>query len=298
MSLANKNWKQYNLFPIFKILTMFLIESNILNMLKKILFWVLAVILTLVASVYQKETGPTNEKRLEVLIDGTSYQCKLPRSGNEVDKAVVLKGFPAETKAFLFWKKYPTADAFTKVEMITGDEGLTAVLPVQPHAGKLEYYVEINGTTYFEAEPLIIRFKGAVPAWALIPHILLMFIAMLTGSYAFLQALSNDEVYKKYIFITLGILIVGGFIFGPIVQYFAFDTPWAGIPFGTDLTDNKTLIALVALILSAITSKKKWNRWIAISSIIVLFAVFSIPHSFRGSELNYETGTVVTSQTD
>ena len=39
------------------------------------------------------------------------------------------------------------------------------------------------------------------------------------------------------------LLAVGGFILGPLVQNYAFGELWTGVPFGWDLTDNKTLIA-------------------------------------------------------
>ena len=45
---------------------------------------------------------------------------------------------------------------------------------------------------------------------------------------------------------TLVFLVAGGFVLGPIVQHQAFGAYWTGIPFGFDLTDNKVLIALVA----------------------------------------------------
>ena len=52
---------------------------------------------------------------------------------------------------------------------------------------------------------------------------------------------------KKYLtFLTMGSLFLGGMLLGPIVQNFAFGDYWTGIPFGWDLTDNKTLLAAIA----------------------------------------------------
>jgi hypothetical protein len=34
-------------------------------------------------------------------------------------------------------------------------------------------------------------------------------------------------------------------ILGPVVQYYAFGEFWTGVPFGWDLTDNKTLVAVI-----------------------------------------------------
>jgi len=61
-------------------------------------------------------------------------------------------------------------------------------------------------------------------------------------------------------------------------------------PFGIDLTDNKTLIAMIAWLLALWKSKnEKTGRWWVISAAIILLAMYSIPHSTLGSELNYET---------
>ncbi len=46
-------------------------------------------------------------------------------------------------------------------------------------------------------------------------------------------------------------------ILGPIVQKYAFGELWTGIPFGWDLTDNKTLIAFLFWILAVIMNRKK-----------------------------------------
>ena len=57
--------------------------------MKKVLFWILAIFITLGASVYQRMTGPTNPKYEVVNIAGEEYKFKLPRSGAETDCEVV-----------------------------------------------------------------------------------------------------------------------------------------------------------------------------------------------------------------
>ncbi len=61
--------------------------------------------------------------------------------------------------------------------------------------GKLQYYFEITdskGTrTFLKDTPVVIRFKGDVPASVLVPHILLMFIAMLFSTLAGLMAIAK-----------------------------------------------------------------------------------------------------------
>ena len=45
-------------------------------------------------------------------------------------------------------------------------------------------------------------------------------------------------------------------ILGPLTQYYAFGALWTGFPFGIDLTDNKTLIALIGWIIAAFMLKR------------------------------------------
>lgn len=281
--------------------------------MKKVLFWILAIVITLAASVYQRMTGPTNPKYVETSIAGEDYKFKLPRSGGETDCSVVLKGFGSQqmqdslgmsVDAVMHWRKYPSSDDFAAVRMMPAKEGLTAFLPAQPQAGKLEYYIEIQTFRKDEVQalktrtmlcyddPLIIRFKGDVPAWALIPHILCMFISMLFGAYAFLCALADMPQYRRYTILSFVLLVLGGFVLGPIVQKYAFGVYWSGFPFGGDLTDNKTLFAGVALLVAVLTGKRSWNRWAVVVAMAVMFAIFSIPHSMRGSQLNHQTGVI------
>jgi len=261
--------------------------------MKKALYWTIAVLITLAASVYQRMTGPTYPKHFQVEMEGKQYQFTLPRSaGTNPIAPLVLKGAPKEMDAYLLWRHYPSKEYFNEIHMTPTKDGLLALLPAQPAAGKLEYFININGKSYFEDEPLVIRFKGDVPATILIPHILLMFVAMLFACYAGIMAIIKNPTYKKYTLITAVILFIGGFIFGPLVQHYAFGMYWSGLPFGTDLTDNKTLFALIAILAAVVTRKWKWNHIVTIIAVLVMFIVFSVPHSVRGSELNRNTGQI------
>ena len=49
---------------------------------KKVLFWVLAVIISLTAMFYQRMTGPTYPKKYEITYQNEDYSFSLPRSNN------------------------------------------------------------------------------------------------------------------------------------------------------------------------------------------------------------------------
>jgi hypothetical protein len=84
---------------------------------------------------------------------------------------------------------------------------------------------------------------------------------------------------------------------GPLVQKYAFGAYWTGWPFGTDLTDNKTAIALIgwAGAFFAMRGSRRPQLWALLASVLLL-AVFLIPHSMLGSELKYENGRPAPSQ--
>ena len=168
------------------------------------------------------------------------------------------------------------------------NEQWEAVLPVQPVGGKLQYYVTFDGIDYPGDEPPVIRFRNDVPAGILIPHILLMFAAMLFAVYTLLLVIACRE-YSKWLKITVATLFIGGFIFGPLVQHAAFGPWWTGFPFGTDLTDNKTLLSFLFFLAALATLKWKHNKWVVCLAVLFMIAIFTIPHSAFGSEYDYTT---------
>lgn len=282
--------------------------------MKKYILWALAFIITMAAAFYQRHTGPTYPKKFDITLNNKPYELKLVRSLALNEKPEVKLSIADSTiRAKIFYKRfrsdeeYQSADfsyrnipvhsfIMNKIFKITTDEGLFAAVPQQPAAGKVQYYFEITdskGTqTYLKEKPVVIRFKGGVPSYILIPHILLMFIAMLFSTLAGLMSVIKYSLYKKYAVWTLILFIAGGMILGPIVQYFAFGDFWTGIPFGWDLTDNKTLIALLFWILAVYMNRKTDRPIYAALAAFVLLLVFSIPHSLFGSELNYGSGQV------
>jgi hypothetical protein len=120
----------------------------------------------------------------------------------------------------------------------------------------------------------------------------MMFIAMLFSTLAGLFAIGKNPLFRKYTTWTLILFTAGGLVLGPVVQYYAFGDLWTGIPFGWDLTDNKTLIAFAFWILAFVMNRKKERPIYTAIAALVLLLVYSIPHSMFGSELNYQSGEV------
>jgi len=279
--------------------------------LRSALLWVLAVVMMLSSAVYQRLTGPTNPVRGEIVVDGQPQRYRLLRSEESVRDARIAVPSPMPGAAGrVIYRRYPTTDRFRLARMVTettgdGGEELAAYLPAQPAAGKLEYRIEVSspsgilhipsGGEGMDRATIVMRFKDPVPLPVLLSHIVFMFFAVLIGMRAALGALFAHGDVHRLSWVTLGLMSVGGMVLGPIVQKFAFGAYWTGFPWGYDLTDNKTLImwavwiaACAALGWKPRSERPSWRARVAVlAAAVVMTVVYLIPHSLRGSELDY-----------
>lgn len=260
-------------------------------MKKSILYWFIAAIITLASVYYQRITGPTHPYSSKVDLADEVIKSKLIRTYAKPGDAEIKIEIKNESiSGFYKYKRYPSHDEWTQKEMIRDGDYLIAYIPQQPPAGKVMYRIFLekgNQETVLSEKPLVIRFRGDVPAWALIPHIILMFAAMLFSMRAGIAALAKEKTFTISL-LTVITLFLGGLIFGPIVQKFAFGEYWTGWPFGTDLTDNKTAIAFIFWIIALISSyrNKQHRTWVLVASIVLLL-IYLIPHSLMGSEIDF-----------
>ncbi len=281
--------------------------------MKKVLIWLFAIVITVGAAIYQKKTGPTYKRIDEISLQDSTWEIELIRTSGPRPARIKLPMKNDEVEARLVYRRFKVAEEWTTVDFAYKDikyhgwfmtkvlgyqdeNALVAYLPVQPPAGKLEYYLEISGygetVELAKDEPVVIRFKNNVPASILIPHILLMFFGMLLATVAGMYAIFKIERFKRLTIWTFWILLFGGFLFGPWVQWHAFGDWWTGVPFGWDLTDNKTLFAFIFWIAAVIGNRKKSRPALVILAAVMTLVIFSIPHSLFGSTLDVTTGEV------
>lgn len=279
---------------------------------KGALLWVLAVFLMLSSAVYQRLTGPTHPVRGEMMVDGTPQRYRLLRSEESIRDARLAVPAPGpDATGQIFYRRYPTEDPFVPVPMAreTTEDGrveLVGYLPAQPASGKLEYRIEVttpdgvvripDGAAGPDSESIVMRFKDPVPLPILLSHVSFMFFAVLIGMRAGLGALATPDTIRRHAWIALVLMSVGGMILGPIVQKYAFGAYWTGFPWGYDLTDNKTLIMWLAWAVAV--GVLGWKRteappgWKArltvLAAAVVMTVVYLIPHSLRGSQLDYD----------
>jgi hypothetical protein len=267
--------------------------------------WLLAVVIMFAAAEFQTRTGPTYEFKGSFTVDGEAHEFELVRSGNTDADAPVLVPDPGQgVEGRVVFRRYPTDDPFRTIPMEAISGELQGMLPAQPAAGKLEYYVELDsrgGTIRIpetESENLLIRFKDPVPVGVLVPHIICMFLALLIGVRTALGAAVYPVGLRRLAWTTLSLMTVGGMILGPIVQKYAFGAFWTGWPFGYDLTDNKTLIMWIVWVgVVGLMARRPSARETPLRdpivrggilvAAVVMMTVYLIPHSLRGSELDY-----------
>ncbi len=285
-----------------------------------ILFWVLAVIITLSSAIYQKKTGPTYPIDGEISFNNEQISYTLLRSHNVGKDAEVIlesisnngeaKDVSSSTGAIMEYKRYKSHDEWQTVKLASkkedkedGKQKLFGYIPHQPAAGKVMYRIglydiskDVNHTsaTYLTDVPVVIRYKGAVPMFVLIPHIFFMFFAMMFSTRTGIEGISRRSHNLNFLTSTTIILLgLGGLMLGPIVQKYAFDAYWTGWPWGTDLTDNKTIVAFLFWVFAfwkvRVDKLKNTNnawKWVVVASV-ALMAVYMIPHSAFGSEIDH-----------
>jgi len=289
---------------------------------KSVSLWILATALMLAAGSYQERTGPTYPVDGTLDVAGVGRAYSLPRTqttGKELRIAVPDPGQGSDGS--VVWRRYPTDDPFTTTPLrpdtdANGDAELVATLPSQPPAGKLEYRVEIQtpgGIVRIPSEDqaasgqgmIVARYKDAVPLPLLIAHIACMFFALLLGIRVALAALVQPSGIGRLPWISLGLMTAGGLVLGPFVQKYAFGAFWTGFPRGYDLTDNKTLLMWLAWAVACVvlwrgrrrrtgtpedaadTGASRSVRVALVLAALVMTAVYLIPHSFKGSQLDY-----------
>jgi hypothetical protein len=221
---------------------------------------------------------------------------------------VILEPVPPGLRASVAYRRYKSHDRWTVVSMHPGKfsferrgrtatlSGIGAALPGLPErAGKYEMFLRVDdGSGRVQSvtgdRPVFARFKGAVPAWVLVAHILVIFASMMFAVRTVLEAIVDGD-YRWMIIATIHSFLIGGFVLGPLLQWYAFGVWWAGIPFGYDWTDNKVLVSLTAWFIALFANRGERRDHLSVYAAgVVTLLVYFIPHSVFGSEFDYRTG--------
>jgi hypothetical protein len=273
--------------------------------------WIISSILTIACFTYQDKTGPTYPLEGDFQIAGGIVHFKFLRSeviGMDL-KIMLPDPAPEGVTGFVKFRRYKSDDRWSTLPLKRGVfefsrrgqtesiMGIGAELPtLKERAGKYEYFVYIvegNGdpVSVTGEKPIYARYKADVPTWVLIVHIIAIFTSMTFGIRTVLEALV-DGTFKWMLWATVLSLLLGGFVFGPLVQRYAFGVWWSGVPYGYDWTDNKVLLELIFWLAALFMNRGKQRNMLAVYMAgVFTLIVYFIPHSIFGSEYNYATGT-------
>jgi hypothetical protein len=256
--------------------------------------WTVAVVLAVASGVYQRRTGPTYPVRGGVTVGGEAISFRLPRShAGAGDARIAVKAADARVSGTYDWRRYRSHDDWQTVPLLRDGDELVGALPHQPPAGKVMYRIRLEregaSPVALTDEPVVLRFRGDVPAGVVLPHILLVFAGMMLSTRTGLEAWRRGSRVGVLTVWTIGTLALGGLVFGPIMQKCAFGEFWTGWPRGHDLTDNKLAgVVLVWLIAAALLRwRPRVGRGSVVTAAAVTLAAWLIPHSVLGSELDY-----------
>ena len=274
-------------------------------MKRLIAIWLISVIFTGVFVVWQKVSGPTYEIPVNETLGDISVDGELERTcsiNNELP-VVIRVADPDDPNPGIIgtvvWRRFPTDEPWRRKPMVYDQGMLSASLPRQPMAGKVEYTVHLTmgaeSVALPETEAAVARFKGDVPLVLLLAHVAFMVLGMLFSTRSGLEALTGGPALGLLTRITFYLLVVGGLLLGPLVQKFAFDALWTGWPLGTDWTDNKLAVGALVWLIAAIRTRQATTEnpvgrfWVILATVTIL-VIYLIPHSIHGSTYDYATG--------
>ena len=265
---------------------------------------IVAVLIVLALFLLSRITGPNFKYRVETSGQGFTLSHKAPRTSEGTGPArldLEVAGDASSITA-LDLVGHPARDPSKKEAFppasITGQAGGPHVyhfeVPFHPWTTKYLYVFQArlqNGQTVQldrKGQPMMVRFRGEVPPFTLGLHILGMFggfLLMVLGAFAASDFLRGRGDAKPVI--RLGgwgwlVFAIGGLPLGFLMNWYAFRVIWEAWPFGADVTDNKTQVALAIYGLGLLAFLWKKNRaaaWLVLAGTAVAFAVFIIPHS-------------------
>jgi hypothetical protein len=270
-----------------------------------------AIAATLACLAYQDKTGPTYPLEGDFGTAQGTVHFKILRSetiGSDL-AVMLLDPVPDGVTGFVQYRRFMSDDEWSIAAMEPGEfefarrgrkgseSGVGAMLPsLDRRAGKYEFFVFVDDgagepVSITGSDPIFARYKADVPRIPLLIHILVVFVSMALALRTVLEAVVGGR-FKRLLWWTIGSLLAGAFVLGPIVQWYAFGVLWAGFPFGYDWTDNKVLVELVFWLLAAFRNRgDRYDRASVYLAGIATLVAYFIPHSVFGSEYNYQTGT-------
>ncbi len=267
----------------------------------------IAVFLTLVVIIASRYFGPNRSYRVTTSGQGITLSHKAARS--HIDEGPAVIRLEAEFEG--------VKESDVRIELVGKVKGTESWERI-PHgaidsesegAGRVflfEIPHKVPTTRYFyrfeaamagksplilaqkNGEPMMVKFKTSVPVWLITVHVLAMFGGFFFLIWSGLHALKpaagkgDTKIAARLGWWAWITLFIGGVPLGIPMNYYAFGTTWEAFPFGGDVTDNKTQVALIVWGIAAIglsRGKGRKSALLAVFAAIIVLAIFLIPHS-------------------
>jgi hypothetical protein len=263
---------------------------------------VLAVVLTLVVLFLSRYFGPNHKYTVEMSVGNATFSHKAPRSQIGEGPAELMLKVSGQVPGDLYpelvgqvkgageWERFTPA----RVDLDAEYRVYVFQVPAKPWTTRYLYRFEVlhNGKTatlaHQNGDPMMVKFKGEVPAWIVACHVLGMFggflLLILCVFYALELARGKNEnrTAGRLAWWSWIVLFIGAVPFGIPMNYYAFNVYWEAFPFGGDVTDNKSQIALIIWLLAALALSFRRGRKTGLITVLaglVVLAIFLIPHS-------------------
>lgn len=250
--------------------------------------WALALVLALAGLFIQRLLSSELPLSLAVDWEGRPVRAELARVHvGPGDQRFMVEGVAGTWTGELIWRPAGGEEAFMRAPLRNLGSLMTGEIPVQPRGRRAEYRLEITGREGTLRLPehgtVFTRFRGTVPFWVSLSHVLLLALGLLFAMRAGLEALALGEHALSLAGAALFAFLGGGLIAGPLMKHHAYGLLWAGPPFGLDSTDTKTVLVVLAWLLPLVLRARgrRARRWIVLAAALTL-AAFLIPHSSFG----------------
>ncbi|MCB9513387.1 MAG: hypothetical protein H6693_07895 [Candidatus Latescibacteria bacterium] len=251
--------------------------------------WLLALVFTAMGLVVQRRTGERMPLELDTPWQGRNVSTVLAR--NHVGpggQRLVVEGVDPDWTGTVIWRRYGGGGEYRRESLRNLGSMLSGELSPQPRGSALEYRVEVEAQggkllRLPERGTVITRYKGAIPLWVSLPHLLLLYLGLFLGVRAGLEALALGSGSHTLAGVALICFLFGGLLFGPLMKVNAYGILWKGPPLGLDSTDTKTLVLVLAWLAPVILRARgrRARRWIVLAAVLSVIA-FLIPHSVFG----------------
>lgn len=177
-------------------------------------------------------------------------------------------------------------------------------VPSYPLGNRTYYYIDASdksgnrvvlpesaaGNFTTEYDYYKVRWEGKASFILLLLHIVLMvaalFLLIHALYYAMCYIMNGEKAEHTIKAVNAGIIafFITGFPIGCVIEKQVLGNYWEGFPFGTDITDSKTLLILVLFVVFMILQKKgkismKGYAWSVIINTILTIILFLLPHS-------------------